>query len=400
MANKLVIYSYEGKNRQGKNVVGELEVAGEAQLKVILRKQGITVTKLKRKRQLFGQKLKPIDISIMTRQFATMLRTGVPIMVALDIMSKSANNALMRKLLNNIRNELETGSSLNQALRKHPEYFDALYVNLVSAGEQAGVLETLMDRLATYREKTEKIKQSIKSAMMYPMIVVIVAGIVVGIIMVFVVPAFKGAYESFGGELPLPTQIVVVISEFLQKYWYIAIGLAIGGYLAIKFIWKQFAGLRRLWSVNQLKMPVFGQMIKDSIIARFCRTLSTLFAAGVPLVDALPTIGKSTGNVLFEEASDTIRKDISVGNPLTSSLQKTGLFPQMVIQLLTIGEESGTLDSMAGKAAEFYEEKVDKQVEGISASIEPLMIVFLGIIIGGLVVALYLPIFGLADHLG
>lgn len=400
MANKMMIFAYEGKNKQGKNVVGELEVAGEAQLKVILRKQGITVTKLKRKSTLFAKRIKPIDITIMTRQFATMMKTGVPIMVSLDIMAKSASNAAMRKLLTGVRSELETGSGLNQALRKYPEYFDTLYVNLVAAGEQAGVLETLMDRLATYREKTEKIKQSIKSAMMYPMIVVIVAIVVVGIIMVFVVPAFKGAYESFGGSLPFPTQVVVIISDFLAKFWYIAIGLVVGSYFAFKYIWAQFPGLRRWWSMNQIRMPVFGQMIKDSIVARFCRTLSTLFAAGVPLVDALPTIGKATGNALFEEAADSIRKDISIGNPLTSSLQKTGLFPQMVIQLLNIGEESGALDNMAGKAAEFYEEKVDKQVEGISASIEPLMIVFLGIIIGGLVVALYLPIFGLADKLG
>lgn len=399
MATAVNIYSYEGKDRQGKSIVGEMEAAGEAQLRVILRRQGITVNKIKKKRGGGSSKVKSVDISVMTRQFATMMKTGVPIMVSLDIMAKSASSAGMRRLLGQIRNELETGSSLNQALRKYPEYFDSLYCNLVAAGEQAGVLETLMERLAIYREKTEKIKAAIKSAMMYPAIVIFVAGVVVAIIMLFVVPAFKNAYASFGSQLPGPTLVVVAISEFLQKFWYVAIGVAVASYIGMKQLWKQSAGLRRWWEIYQLKLPVFGNMIRDSIVARFCRTLSTLFAAGVPLVEALPTIGKASGNALYAEAAEQIRKDISVGNPLTSSMMKTNLFPLMVTQLINIGEESGALDGMAGKAAEFYEEKVDKAVEGLSAAIEPVMIVFLGVVIGGLVVALYLPIFGLADKL-
>ena len=399
MSSAAAIYSYEGKDRQGKTIIGEMEAQGETQVRVILRKQGITVNKIKKKRAGVGKKIKSVDISVMTRQFATMMKTGVPIMVSLDIMSKSASNASMRRLLGQIRAELETGSGLHQALRKFPEYFDPLYCNLVAAGEQAGVIETLMDRLATYREKTEKIKSAIKSAMMYPGIVIGVSVIVVAIIMLFVVPAFKDAYASFGSQLPGPTLVVVAVSEFLQAYWYIAIGVAIAAYIGIQQLWKQSPGLRRWWSINQLRVPVFGEMIRDSVVARFCRTLSTLFAAGVPLVEALPTIGNATGNVLYAEAADQIRKDISVGNPLTSSMIKTNLFPLMVTQLINIGEESGALDGMAGKAAEFYEDKVDKAVEGLSAAIEPIMIVFLGIIIGGLVVALYLPIFGLADKL-
>ena len=401
MASGIDVYTWEGKDKKGKTQYGELEAGGETQIKVILRKQGITVTKIKKKTasRFASKKLKPVDISVMTRQFATMMKTGVPIMVSLDIMAKSASKPAMRKLLESIRNELETGSSLNQALRRYPQYFDQLYCNLVSAGEQAGVLDTLMDRLALYREKTEKIKSAIKSAMMYPGIVVIVAGIVVAIIMMFVVPAFQGAYASFGGTLPAPTLVVVYISEFLQEWWWIVLCVLVLGFFAFKQIWKQSPGLRRWWSIKQLRLPVFGSMIRESIIARFCRTLSTLFAAGVPLVEALPTIGNATGNALYAEASEDIRRDISIGNPLTSSLQKTRLFPMMVIQLISIGEESGALDEMAGKAAEFYEDSVDKKVEGLSQAIEPLMIVFLGVVIGGLVVALYLPIFGLADKL-
>lgn len=399
MANTVAVYIYEGKDRQGKSVIGEMEAQGETQVKVILRKQGVNVTKIKKKRSGFSQKIKSQDITVMTRQFATMMKTGVPIMVSLDIMAKSSSNAAMTRLLGQVRAELETGSGLNQALRKFPEHFDALYCNLVTAGEQAGVLETLMDRLAIYREKTEKIKGSIKSAMMYPGIVIAVAGIVVTVIMLFVVPAFKNAYASFGSQLPGPTLVVVYISEFLQKYWYIVIAGGVAGYIGFMQLWKQSPGVRRWWSIYQLKLPVFGEMIRDSIVARFCRTLSTLFAAGVPLVEALPTIGNATGNALYAEASEQIRKDISIGNPLTSSMIRTNLFPLMVTQLINIGEESGSLDGMAGKAAEFYEEKVDKAVEGLSAAIEPIMIVFLGIIIGGLVVALYLPIFGLADKL-
>lgn len=399
MANTSGVFTYEGKDKQGKTIVGEMEAQGETQVRVILRKQGINVSKIKKKRTGFKQKIKSQDITTMTRQFATMMKTGVPIMVSLDIMAKSASNSAMRRLLGQLRSELETGSGLNQALRKFPEHFDALYCNLVAAGEQAGVLETLMDRLAIYREKTEKIKGAIKSAMMYPGIVIGVAVVVVTIIMLFVVPAFKNAYASFGSELPGPTLVVVYVSEFLQKFWYIVLGASVAFYIGFKQVWKQSAGLRRWWSIYQLRVPVFGEMIRDSIVARFCRTLSTLFAAGVPLVEALPTIGNATGNALYADGAEQIRKDISIGNPLTSSMIKTNLFPLMVTQLINIGEESGALDNMAGKAAEFYEDKVDKAVEGLAAAIEPIMIVFLGVVIGGLVVALYLPIFGLADKL-
>jgi len=391
------VFEWEGKDRNGKVVRGEMRSAGEAVVSATLRRQGILVQKVKKRRTKGGGSVKPKDISIFTRQLATMMRAGVPLLQSFDIVGRGSTNPRVTKLLNDIRQDVETGTSLSAAFRKHPLYFDALYCNLVEAGEAAGILETLLERLATYQEKTIAIKQKIKSALTYPIAVMVVAFVVVAVIMIFVIPAFKEVFTSFGADLPAPTLFVMAMSEFFVAYWW-AIFLTIGG--SIYFFlqtWKRSEPMQKRMDRLLLKMPIFGDLLFKSAVARWTRTLSTMFAAGVPLVEALDSVGGASGNAVFAEATEQIQKDVSTGSALTTSMQTTGVFPTMVIQMCAIGEESGSLDQMLGKAAEFYEDEVDEAVKGLSSLMEPFIIVILGTLIGGIVVSMYLPIFKLGQ---
>lgn len=394
---KEFIFEWVGKDRQGKELRGEMRATGEAQVQASLRRQGIFMTKLKKRALRAGKKIKPKDIAVFTRQMATMMKAGVPLLQAFDIVGRGNPNPSVTKLLNDIRQDVETGTSLSVAFRKHPMYFDALYCNLVEAGEAAGILETLMDRLATYMEKTEAIKSKIKSALMYPTSVVLVAFIVVTVIMIFVIPAFKEVFTSFGADLPAPTLLVMSISEFFVDYWWLIFGVLGGGFYFFMQAWKRSPKMQRVMDRLLLKMPIFGVLIDKSCVARWTRTLSTMFAAGVPLVEALDSVGGASGNSVYKEATDRIQHEVATGSSLNVAMANANVFPSMVLQMCAIGEESGAIDHMLGKAADFYEQEVDEMVAGLSSLMEPIIIVFLGGIIGSIVVAMYLPIFKLGQ---
>ena len=387
------LYEWEGKDRSGKIVKGEMRAGGEAMVGASLRRQGILVQKVKKRRMGGGGKVKPKDIAVLTRQLATMMRAGVPLLQSFDIVARGATNGAVTKLLNDIRTDVETGTSLSNSFRKHPMHFDALYCNLVEAGEQAGILETLLDRLATYQEKTIAIKQKIKGALTYPIAVLTVAFVVVAVIMIWVIPAFKEVFTSFGADLPTPTLMVMAMSEFFVKYWWAIFGSIGGGIYFFFDSWKRSEVMQKRMDVLLLKVPVFGDLLFKSAVARWTRTLSTMFAAGVPLVDALDSVGGAAGNAVFAEATEQIQRDVTTGTSLTNAMQAANLFPVMVMQMTSIGEESGALDQMLGKAADFYEEEVDEAVKALSSLMEPFIIVILGTIIGGIVVSMYLPIF-------
>ena len=389
------IFDWEGKDKAGKAVRGEVRAGGEAMVSATLRRQGILVTKVKKRRMGGGRSIKQKEIAVFTRQLATMMRAGVPLLQAFDIVARGSTNARMTKLLNDIRVDVETGTSLSAAFRKHPLQFDALYCNLVEAGEAGGILEELLDRLAVYQEKTMAIKNKIKSALIYPIAVLVVAFVVLTIIMIFVIPAFKDVFSSFGADLPAPTLFVIAMSEFFVKYWWAIFGFIGGGLYFFIQSWRRSEKMQKAVDRLLLKVPVFGSLVEKSAIARWTRTLSTMFAAGVPLVEALDSVGGASGNAVFAEATEQIQKDVSTGSSLTSSMQTTGVFPTMVLQMSAIGEESGSLDHMLGKAAEFYEDEVDEAVKGLSSLMEPFIIVILGVLIGGIVVSMYLPIFKL-----
>lgn len=391
------VFEWEGKDRNGKAVRGEMRAGGEAMVSASLRRQGVLVTKVKKRRMSGGRSIKSKDIAIFTRQLATMMRAGVPLLQAFDIVSRGSTNPRLAKLLNEIRMDVETGTSLSAALRKHPLYFDALYCNLVEAGEAGGILETLLDRLATYKEKTEAIKAKIKSALIYPVAVLVVAFIVVAVIMIFVIPAFKEIFTSFGADLPAPTLFVIATSELFVQYWYIIFGVLIGGTYFFFESWKRSEKMQKAMDRLLLKVPLFGPLVYKSAVARWTRTLATMFSAGVPLVEALDSVGGASGNAVFAEATEKIQKDVSTGTSLTTAMQSTGIFPVMVLQMCAIGEESGSLDHMLNKAAEFFEQEVDEAVKGLSSLMEPVIIVVLGTIIGGIVVSMYLPIFKLGQ---
>ena len=394
---KEFIFEWEGKDRNGKIVRGEMRAGGEAVISASLRRQGILVTKVKKRRGSGGKKIKQKDIAVFTRQLATMMRAGVPLLQAFDIVARGSSNPRLTKLLNDIRQDVETGTSLSAAFRKHPLYFDALYCNLVEAGESGGILEALLDRLAIYQEKTVALKAKIKSALTYPIAVMVVAFVVTAVIMIFVIPAFKDVFKSFGADLPAPTLFVMAMSEFFVSYWYLIFG-ALGGGLYFFFqSWKRSEKMQKFMDRLLLKIPVFGPLIYKAAVARWTRTLATMFAAGVPLVEALDSVGGASGNAVFVEATDKIQRDVSTGASLTTSMQTTGIFPIMVLQMASIGEESGSLDHMLGKSADFYEEEVDEAVKALSSLMEPIIIVFLGSVIGGIVVAMYLPIFKLGQ---
>ncbi len=391
------VFEWEGKDRNGKQVRGETRASGENQVQASLRRQGVFPTKIKKRRMRSGKRIKPKDLAIFTRQLATMMKAGVPLLQSFDIVGRGNANPSVTKLLNDIRTDVETGTSLSAAFRKFPMYFDNLYCNLVEAGEAAGILEQLLDRLAVYMEKTEAIKSKIKSALMYPMAVIVVAFVVVTIIMIFVIPAFKSVFTSFGADLPAPTLLVIAISEFFVKYWWLIFGVIGGGFYFFFQAWKRNEKMQMFMDRLLLKIPIFGVLVEKSVIARWTRTLSTMFAAGVPLVEALDSVGGASGNMLYAQATEKIQQEVSTGTSLTVAMGNANLFPTMVLQMCAIGEESGSLDHMLGKAADFYEAEVDDMVAGLSSLMEPIIIVFLGTIIGGIVVSMYLPIFKLVQ---
>lgn len=394
---KDIVFEWEGKDKNGKLVRGEMRAGGEAMVGASLRRQGILVNKVKKRRMSGGKAIKQKDIAIFTRQLATMMKAGVPLIQAFDIVARGSTNPKVTKLLTDIRSDVETGTSLSAAFRKHPLYFDSLYCNLVEAGEAGGILEALLDRLAIYQEKTMAIKNKIKSALIYPVAVLVVAFIVLAVIMIFVIPAFKEVFTSFGADLPAPTLVVIAMSEFFVKFWYLIFGVLGGGIYFFMESWKRSQKMQRYMDRLLLRVPVFGDLVNKSSVARWTRTLSTMFAAGVPLVEALDSVGGAAGNAVFLEATEQIQKDVSTGSALTTAMQTTGVFPTMVVQMCAIGEESGSLDQMLGKAAEFYEDEVDEMVKGLSSLMEPIIIVVLGTLIGGIVVSMYLPIFKLGS---
>jgi type IV pilus assembly protein PilC len=394
---KETIFEWEGRDKNGKILRGEIRAAGEAVVNATMRRQGVMLTKVRKRRVSGGKAIKQKDIAVFTRQLATMMRAGVPMLQSFDIVGRGSSNPRLTRLLGEIRGDIETGTSLSVAFRKHPMYFDPLYCNLVDAGEAGGILEQLLERLAIYQEKTMALKNKIKAALMYPVAVLIVAFVVVVVIMIFVVPAFKDVFKSFGADLPAPTLFVIAMSEFFVAYWWIVFGSLFGGGYFLAQSLKRSEKMQKMRDRLLLKIPVFGDLINKSAIARWTRTLSTMFAAGVPLVEALDSVGGASGNAVYLEATQQIQRDVTAGGALTTAMQSTGVFPNMVLQMAAIGEESGALDHMLGKAAEFYEEEVDDMVKGLSSLMEPIIIVILGTVIGGIVVAMYLPIFKLGS---
>lgn len=391
------VFTWEGKDKTGKTVRGEMRAGGEAVVNVTLRRQGIMVTKIKKKVYRSGKKVTEKDLTLFTRQLATMMKAGVPLLQAFDIVGKGHANPSVSKLVLDLRADIETGTSLNMAFRKYPLYFDPLFCNLVAAGEQAGILEDLLTRLAIYKEKTLAIKAKIKSALTYPIAVLAVAFIVTSVIMIWVVPAFKEVFSSFGADLPAPTLFVMALSEYFVKYWYLIFGTLGAGLYFFFQSWRRSEKMKASMDRLLLKVPVFGDVIRKATVARWTRTLSTMFAAGVPLVESLDSVGGASGNHVYMEATKRIQTEVSTGTSLTVAMQNADVFPSMVTQMVAIGEESGALDSMLGKVADFYEEEVDEAVAQLSSLMEPMIMVILGVVIGGLVVAMYLPIFKLGS---
>lgn len=403
MAQKAIrtsVFTWEGTDRKGSKVSGELSGTSPALVKAQLRKQGINPQKVRKKSvSLFGagKKIKPMDIALFTRQMATMMKAGVPLLQSFDIIGEGFDNPNMRKLVDDLKQEVAAGNSFATALRKKPQYFDDLYCNLVDSGEQSGALETLLDRVATYKEKTEALKAKIKKAMNYPIAVVVVAIIVSAILLIKVVPQFQEVFANFGAELPAFTLMVIGLSEALQEWWFVVLAGLIGGGFAFKEAHKRSEKFRNWFDRLLLKVPIVGEILYKSSVARFARTLSTTFAAGVPLVDALDSVAGATGNVVFRSATQKVKNDVSTGMQLNFSMRTTGTFPTMAVQMTAIGEESGSLDEMLGKVATFYEDEVDNMVDGLTSLMEPMIMAVLGVLVGGLIIAMYLPIFQLGS---
>ncbi len=401
MANKAVkvsTFTWEGIDRKGTKVSGELNGHNQALIKAQLRKQGINPTKVRKKAvSLFsmGKKIKPLDIAFFSRQMATMMKAGVPLLQSFDIIAEGAEKPAMRTLVNDLKQEVASGNSFATALRRKPEYFDDLFCNLVDAGEQAGALESLLDRVATYKEKTEALKAKIRKAMTYPIAVLIVALIVSLILLIKVVPQFQSVFASFGAELPGFTLMVIGLSEIVQQWWLAILGMCVVGFFLFKRAYKQSQKFRDRVDRLLLKVPLIGPLIYKSSVARYARTLATTFAAGVPLVEALDSVAGATGNVVFKNAVNKVKQDVATGMQLNFSMRSTGVFPSLAIQMTAIGEESGALDTMLDKVASFYEEEVDNMVSTLTTLMEPLIMAVLGVIVGGLVIAMYLPIFKL-----
>jgi len=388
-------YLWEGVDRNNRQLRGESKAASETVVTSNLRRQGIRVTKIKKQSFRGGKRVSEKDVTFFTRQLATMLKAGVPLLQSFEIVARGHSNARFSRLMMEVKSRIEAGSSLADAFRQHPAQFDDLYCNLVAAGEGSGMIDAILDRLATYKEKILALKSKIKSALFYPAAVVAVAIIVVWVIMIFVIPAFKDVFSSFGASLPAPTQLVIDMSDFIVRWWWLAFLVIGGSIFGLSVMVKRSATLRYSVDRLMLKFPVIGDILEKATIARWSRTLATMFAAGVPLVESLDAVAGAAGNAVYAGATKRIQTDVSTGQSLTNSMMSTHLFPNMVLQMVQIGEESGSLDAMLTKIADFYEREVDDAVAALSSLLEPLIIVFLGVIVGGLVVAMYLPIFKL-----
>ncbi|HBW84835.1 MAG TPA: type II secretion system protein F [Gammaproteobacteria bacterium] len=402
-AQKLESYVWEGKDRKGNKSKGELTGSNLALVKAQLRKQGIIPDKVKKKpKPLFGgsKKITPFDIAMLTRQLATMMKAGVPLVQSFDIVADGLENKGLQELVMSIRNDISSGTSFAGALRKHPKYFDDLYCNLVDSGEKAGALEAMLDRIATYLEKTELLKKKVKKAMTYPIAVVVVAIIVTAILLVKVVPQFESLFQGFGAELPVFTQFVVELSEWLQSWWFVVLLGIVGTIFLFKEAKRRSQKFSDIVDKYVLKLPVVGEILDKSAVAKFGRVLSTTFAAGVPLVDALDSVAGATGNAVYRDAIDRIKNDVSSGTQLQASMRQQEVFPVMAVQLTAIGEESGNLDEMLAKVAEHYEAVVDDMVDNLTALMEPMIMAVLGVLVGGLIIAMYLPIFQMGQVVG
>lgn len=402
-AAKVVPFKWEGKDRKGTRVSGEIQGSNPALVKAQLRKQGILVTSLKRQSTLFAPRnkpIKPLDIAFFTRQLATMMQSGVPIVQAFEIIAEGAEKPSVAKLVTEIKTDVAAGNTLADSLRKHPRYFDDLFCNLVESGEQSGRLESLLDRIATFKEKTEALKAKIKKAMTYPIAVVCVAVVVTAILLLKVVPQFETVFSSFGADLPAFTKMVIALSEWLQSWWFICLL----GFIAIGYAYVQIHRRSKAFRDSQdrtlLKVPVVGKIIYEAAVARYARTLSTTFAAGVPLVEALNSVAGASGNVVFHNAVMQIKDDVSAGSQLNFSMRTTGIFPSLAVQMAGIGEESGNLDGMLDKVATYYEAEVDNKVDNLTTLLEPMIMCVLGVLVGGLIIAMYLPIFQLGNVVG
>jgi type IV pilus assembly protein PilC len=394
------IWEWEGKDRAGKVVRGEMRAESEIVAKTQLRRQGITVLKLKKRKAGFGRRITDRDITLFTRQLATMMKAGVPLLQAFDISAKGHSNPAVTKMLLEVRADVETGMSLAEAFRKRPLYFDKLFCNLIAAGETGGVLDSLLDKLATYREKIMAIKGKIKSAMIYPSAIIATAFIITTIIMLYVIPAFKDLFSNFGADLPAPTLLVIWLSDKFVSYWWLFFGIIFGAIFGTMFFFKRSPKFQEQVDRLLLKLPVLGEVVQKATIARWARTLATMFTAGVPLVEALDSVGGASGNQVYAEATKRIQAEVSTGSSLSFAMQRTNLFPNMVMQMTAIGEESGSLDHMLDKVADFYEEEVDNAVAAMSSLMEPVIMIVLGVLIGGLVVAMYMPIFKMGQVVG
>jgi len=402
-AQKLESYVWEGKDRKGNKSKGELTGSNLALVKAQLRKQGIIPDKVKKKpKPLFGgsKKITPFDIAMLTRQLATMMKAGVPLVQSFDIVADGLENKGLQELVMSIRNDISSGTSFAGSLRKHPKYFDDLYCNLVDSGEKAGALEAMLDRIATYLEKTENLKKKVKKAMTYPIAVIVVAIIVTSILLVKVVPQFESLFQGFGAELPVFTQMVVELSEWLQSWWFVVLLGIVGTIFLFKEAKRRSTRFSDLVDKYVLKLPVVGEILDKSAVAKFGRVLSTTFAAGVPLVDALDSVAGATGNAVYRDAIDRIKNDVSSGTQLQASMRQQDVFPVMAVQLTAIGEESGNLDEMLAKVAEHYEAVVDDMVDNLTALMEPMIMAVLGVLVGGLIIAMYLPIFQMGQVVG
>jgi len=395
---KEISFTWEGKDKNGKLMKGEMRAAGIEVVNSTLRRQGIRVTKVAKTKSSgsIGDK----DITLFTRQLATMMKSGVPLLQAFDIVGKGHSNPAVGKLLMDIKLDVETGSSLANAFRKYPLYFDSLFCNLVAAGEAAGILDSLLDRLATYKEKIQAIKGKIKSALFYPISIIVVAFVITAVIMIFVIPAFKELFQGFGADLPGPTLMVMAISDFFVDYWWAIFGGIGAGFYGFFYAWKRSIAMQRVMDKLVLKLPIFGDVIRKATVARWSRTLSTMFAAGVPLVEALDSVAGAAGNYVYYEATKRIQNEVSTGSSLVAAMTETQVFSSMVLQMVAIGEEAGSLDAMLSKVADFFEAEVDNAVEALSSLMEPMIMVVLGTLIGGMVVAMYLPIFKMGQVVG
>jgi type IV pilus assembly protein PilC len=393
-------FVWEGTDKRGKKMKGEQQAKNANMLRAELRRMGIKPTVVKPKpKPLFGsagKKISAQEIAVFSRQLATMIKSGVPVVQALEIIGSGHKNPRMKVMVNALRIDIEGGSSIYEAMSKHPVQFDELYRNLVKAGETAGVLETVLDTIATYKENTEKLKGKIKKAMFYPAAVIAVAILVSAVLLVFVVPQFEQVFQSFGADLPAFTKMVLAMSDFVLGWWWAILGIIVGGFFLFMYLYKRSPRMQHTMDRLVLKIPVIGQILHNAAVARYARTLATTFKAGVPLVDALDIVAGATGNKVYENAVYEIRDDVAVGYQLNMAMKQVNLFPHMVVQMAAIGEEAGALDTMLFKVAEFYEEEVNNAVDALSSLLEPMIMIIIGVVVGGMVVAMYLPIFKIA----